>query len=878
MFVARQRELAQLQVLLNEARFGNGRICFLVGEPGSGKSSLAQEFIRRAQEADVNLIAAIGNCNAQTGIGEAYLPFREVLGLLTGDLETKLAQGVISAETAGRLEKILAGSGLLLLEVGPDLLEAFVPGGKIFATVGKAMVKQIGWEARLTETIQQKPSKVALTQASVEQDHIFEQYTQFLTKFAARHPLLIVLDDLQWADASSLSLLFHIGRRIGRSRILIIGTFRPDEVTLGHDDAPHPLGKVLAELKRSFGDIEIELGQGDESAERSFVDAYVDAEPNRLGYDFRQALAQRTGGNPLFVVELLSYMREHGQLVKNREGEWHAAARVHWTALPARVEGVIEERLLRLGKEGRETLVVGSVEGQSFTAEVIAQIRKTEEREMVRRRGSEMSRQHHLVEAGGVERAGSRRLSRYQFRHSLFQKYLYESLDEAERSYLHEDVGNTIETLYAGRLDDVTVQLARHFSIAGIAEQAARYHRRAGELAAARYAHDEAAQHFSQALTLTPATEAIARCQLLLAREAIYNWQGVRAAQADDLAALAVLASSMNDPRIQTEVKLRQASYARLTGDYQAAQAQGLEAVMCAEQADDRGLEAQAYALLGLISRHLGNYREAQSLFEMALDLARELNDPHLMAQTTYFLAGIQFSWHHYAQAQQYLMTTQELYRTVASGQGETNCLLLLGAIQIEQGNYSIALDYLHRALEQCRRIGWRTRETLVLSDLGVVLVDLGDYQAAQSYLQQALDIVLDVGDRERHAVIVDTLGLAHHQSGRYADALCAFRQAVSIQQEIGDCRGEGYTLTHLGHALVDSGDVGAAQDAFDHALSIRRAIDANSGVAMDDLAGLARVAHRSGALQQAVAIVQDILAWMEANGADQIEYPALST
>jgi len=130
-----------------------------------------------------------------------------------------------------------------------------------------------------------------------------------------------------------MSLLFHIGRRITQSRVLIVGTYRPNELALAREDVSHPLVKVLAEFKRLFGEIEIELGQGDERAERSFADACVDAEPNRLSYDFRQALAQRTGGNPLFIMELLEHMRKHGQLVKNAEGEWCAAASVDWTAL-----------------------------------------------------------------------------------------------------------------------------------------------------------------------------------------------------------------------------------------------------------------------------------------------------------------------------------------------------------------------------------------------------------------------------------------------------------------------------------------------------------------------------------------------------------------
>ncbi len=190
-----------------------------------------------------------------------------------------------------------------------------------------------------------------------------------------------------------------------------------------------------------------------------------------------------------------------------------------WDALPARVEGVIEERLQRLGKGGRETLSVASVEGENFTAEIVARLQSSDEREMVRRLSGEISKQHHLVEAMDVLRLGGKRLSRYRFRHSLFQKYLYDSLDKVELSYLHEDVGNALESFYADRLDDVAVELAWHFSCAGVDEKAAHYHRRAGELAVSRYAHKEAIDHFTSALALTSESDAVARCELLLARE-----------------------------------------------------------------------------------------------------------------------------------------------------------------------------------------------------------------------------------------------------------------------------------------------------------------------------------------------------------------------
>ena len=284
---------------------------------------------------------------------------------------------------------------------------------------------------------------------------------------------------------------------------MIIGAYRPEETGVAQVGTESPLEKLLSELKRYYGDITIAVDQEDEATTRAFVDACVDAEPNRLGFDFREALRRHTAGNPLFITELMRHLQDSGQLVKDAQGEWVQSGPVDWTALPARVEGVIEERLQRLGKDGRATLSVASVEGANFTAEVVARLQASDEREMVRRLSSEMSKQHRLVEAMDVLRLGSKRLSRYRFHHSVFQKYLYDSLDKVELSYLHEDVGNALELFYADRLDDVAVELAWHFSCAGVDDKAAHYHRRAGELAVSRYAHKEAIDHFTSALALT---------------------------------------------------------------------------------------------------------------------------------------------------------------------------------------------------------------------------------------------------------------------------------------------------------------------------------------------------------------------------------------
>jgi len=509
-FVARERELAQLNESLDTALAGQGQVRFVTGEAGSGKTALVTEFARRAQERHTDLIVAIGNCNAHTGIGDPYLPFREILALLTGDVEDKLAQGAINRANADRLRGALRVAMSTLVEIGPDLIDIFVPGSKLAATAATFVADQVGLLDKLEKLKEHKAAGPG--DKGLEQSHIFEQYTNVMKALAAKLPFMLVVDDLQWVDTSSISLLFHLSRRIGDSRILLVGTYRPDEVALGRAGERHPLEPVLNELKRYYGNIWVDLGQAAEAEGQQFVDALLDAEPNRLGEDFRQALFRHTEGHPLFTIELLRDIRERRDLVQDEEGRWIEGAALDWGELPARVEGVIEERIGRLEEELQEMLTVASVEGEAFTAEVVARVQAVDERGLIRRLSRELDRQHHLVGAQGVQhlvlhgpstgRLGRQRLSLYRFQHNLFQKYLYNSLDEVERSYLHEDVGNVLEELYGDQAEEIAVQLARHFQEAGMAEKAVHYLSLAGEKATQVSAYEEAIALFTKGVEL----------------------------------------------------------------------------------------------------------------------------------------------------------------------------------------------------------------------------------------------------------------------------------------------------------------------------------------------------------------------------------------
>ena len=497
-FVGRDRELELLQGFLDQALEGRGQVVFLTGGPGRGKTALLDAFARGAMDRHPDLLVASGECSAYTGVGDPYHPFRGVLGMLTGDLETHWAAGRLTRGQATRLWEGMPGVSRALVEQGQDLVDVFVSGRELLARVRSALEGSADWlerQATLTERERPLPGEL-------EQRNLFEQVEDVFAETAEKHPLLVVLDDLQWSDSASINLLFHLGRRLLGRRILLVGAYRPEEITLGRGDEKHPLEPVLAELKRLHGDIWIDLSAIAETEEQHFVKAYVDSEPNRLAEGFRQALYDHTGGHPLFTVELLRNLQERGDLVKDAEGLWIEGPELDWDVLPARVEGVIEERIGRLKEELRETLTIASVEGEDFTSQVVAGVQHVGERKLLKRLSRELEKQHRLVRARGESKVGASILSQFQFSHVLFQRFLYNDMGVGERRLLHGEVANTLEDLYGEEKDTIAVQLAYHFANAQEVDKAIHYLQLAGDKARLAYAHQEAIDYYNRALAL----------------------------------------------------------------------------------------------------------------------------------------------------------------------------------------------------------------------------------------------------------------------------------------------------------------------------------------------------------------------------------------
>ena len=621
--VARDEKLAELEEHLAGALAGQGRVVFLTGEAGTGKTALAGAFARRMREAHPELVVAGGTCNAHTGVGDPFLPFREVLGLLTGDVEARWTAGSLSRDHATRLWNLLPVVARALAQSGGDLLDTLIPSGALIARAELHSPEGADWLEALRRLAERRP---AAPQANApSQPDLFAQYTDVVRAAARQHPLLLLLDDLQWADSGSVGLLFHLARQVGDSRVLVLGLYRPSEVTAGRRGERHPLEPVVHELQTAFGHVPVELR---EEEDRSFVDALLDREPHRLGLEFREGLFRQTRGHALFTVELLRGLQEQGTLTRDAEGRWIRAPGLTWDLMPARVEGVIAERVGRLPEKLQRTLAVASVEGEEFTAEAVARLVNIQPREMTRLLSEELDRRHHLVRARGFQRQAGRRLSRYRFRHFLFQKYLYDRLDAVERAELHEGLGRALEKLHRDDIGDAAVELARHFEAAGLTEKAVKYRQVSGDRARQTSAYEEAGTHYRRALELLwglPDGSERARRELELQIDlgwAILYGRGYGAPQAGQAFDRArELSTRIGEPRRSYELALSLSVFRWCRAEHAAALQLAEEAGAVAGELHDDSSVVMARGILGATHVHSGQLVDGRAHLEEALAL-----------------------------------------------------------------------------------------------------------------------------------------------------------------------------------------------------------------------------------------------------------------
>jgi predicted ATPase/DNA-binding SARP family transcriptional activator len=873
-FVARDRELAHLDTHLRAALAGQGKVVFVTGEAGSGKTALLQEFTRRAQEVHTDLVVASGNCNAYTGFGDPYLPFREILELLAGDIEAKWAAGAMTREHALRLWKTLPLIAQALAETGPDLIGTFVPRATLLERIRSSAPSRPEWLARLDAVVERKPTAPGMP--SPQQSDLFEQYTRVLQVLARQHSLVLVVDDLQWADLGSISLLFHLGRQLSRNRVLLVGAYRPEEVTIGRDGERHPLEPIVNQFQRDFGDISVDLGQ---AKGRDFVKNLLDSEPNRLAKEFRDMLYKQTRGHPLFTVELLRGLQERGDLIHDPEGHWLEGPALDWQTLPARVEAVIAERMARLSQPSQAALRVASVEGETFTAEVVAQVLGEDGREVVSRLSGELDRKHHLVRAQALVRLGLQRVSRYRFRNYLFQKYLYDSLDDVERAYLHEDVGNILEQLYTDQANELAViapQLAWHFQEAGIAEKAIHYLHQAGDRAVQLSAYQEGRAHLAKALELLvaqPQHPERAQQELSLQLSLGTAWMGDIPGPEWENAF--IRARELCQRTGQTAQLCRVLDELSIThyvrAEHQTARQLGEEALSLAHQAGDPLLLALAHWTLGFINFSLGEYKTARDHHQKVLDFYNpeqhhrsflDLHGSDLGLGAMAYDACCLWCLGYPDQAQRRSQEAIALARKIDHAFSLVDVLCFGGCVFNSMRREPLPLrDEAEELTRISKGMGFSSFGGTGTCYRGVALAWLGQVKLGIADMHEGWAIRESIGARCHLSSILAALGEAQALAGRPEEGLATLAKAMDMVEETDERHWEAELHRLQAELLLMQDKDTEAKASFQKAIEIARRQNANSWE-LRATTSLARLLQKQGRRDEARQVLAEIYGW----------------
>lgn len=576
-FVGREAELERLGQLWKEAAAGELRVVLVAGEPGVGKTRLAAEVARRVYDQGATVL--VGRCDEDLGV--PYQPFVEALRHFVDH-----APGL--ADRLGRY-------GGELARLVPEISEV-VPG--------------------LAAPLRSDPE--------MERYRLFDALAAWLTAASYDEPLLLVLDDLQWAARPTLMLLRHV-LRAGGGRVLVVGTYRDTDLT--HD---HPLVDVVADLRREGGVDRLSLGGLDGVGVAAIVELAAGRALDDAGLALARAVYEETEGNPFFVREVLRHLVETGA-VERREGGWTSRFPVDQLGIPEGVREVVGRRLSRLSEGANQMLRIAAVVGPEFEVGVVEAAGDLDEEALLQA----------LEEAAGARVVIEVSATRFRFAHALIRATLYESLTATRRVTLHHKAAEAIESIHAGGLDDYVPALAHHWAKASApvtdTARAVEYARRAGDRALAQLAHDEAARYYASGLELLDAGGTdpadARRLELLIGRGEAQR-RAADPGYRQTLLDAAHLAEQLGDAGALARAALANTLGHFWTGPFQvdADRIEVLDAAIEAVGADDPPVRARLLATLGLELGWDPDSSRRLRLSAEALQIAESLGDPETLA------------------------------------------------------------------------------------------------------------------------------------------------------------------------------------------------------------------------------------------------------
>jgi predicted ATPase/DNA-binding winged helix-turn-helix (wHTH) protein len=453
--VGRNRVLTELHVGLQQALRGERQLVFITGEAGIGKTALADEFLRQSVSAASSIRIAKGQCVEGYGGKEPYYPMLDALGRFCAGPQAEAIVRILAAQAPTWLVQFPA----LLKREHREMLQR-----EILGTTRERMLREI---CEALETI------------------------------TAEYPLLLVFEDLQWVDHSTMDLISALARRQGPAKLMLIATCRP----LDPEPPNHPLKALKQDLlvHRLCHEFALTPLTEVEVGEYLAVRSSGASVPQGLS----ALLHRHSEGNPLFMVAALDHMTKRA-LISRENGSWqlHVPLAQIDLAVPDDLRRMIEAQIERLSPEEQRLLELASIAGASFSATVI-NLATDVDPQTFEDLCEDLSRRHQIVRWSATQYFPDGTIAeRYEFVHALYRQVLYDRLSPRRRASLHRRIGERLEELHPELTDEVVPELAHHFEAAADWRRAVEYLRLEADIARRRFAHSQADSLLQRALEL----------------------------------------------------------------------------------------------------------------------------------------------------------------------------------------------------------------------------------------------------------------------------------------------------------------------------------------------------------------------------------------
>lgn len=803
-FHGREKELATLAQLWEVARAGRGQMALISGARGIGKSSLARQAAMLSKAA----VVLTGSC--REGDTQAYRLFAEVLRTYLGTVPPELDD-----PTTRRLLQNFTRIVPEIQQMMPDYMPE------------------------------------PLLAPEHEQLRLMSNLVQFVRQASRERPWVMILEDLQWIDSSSLQLFSYLGRHLTSMSLLMIGIYSEEEIEQGH-----PLGEILHELSRHSNYVHIPLPPlNQDEVEQLLIELWEQEVPP----DLAGKIYQHTAGNPFYVEEIAKALVDDG-LVVWEEGVRQFPA-LEQIRLPFTSQEAIRRRIARLSPDTLNLLQHAAVLGKTFQFEVLQEMMGLPKWQVLEYLDMALERQ--LIH----EAPGNNLLS---FQQTEIQQMLYEDISSLRRKLLHRQAGEVLEKRAMPLPEQIATELAQHFEQAGDFQNALTYYLEAAHQAKVAFANETAVRWYNRVLeiiansdptqegdqqsSLVSTHKNIGEVLALLGRydEALSHYNVV-------LAITDTIPQSIERNRLVADICRLIASVYENKSEYENALSWLDRGLSQLDKNEPTPELVYIYDLIGWVQVRQGQYRNARVPLQHALELAVAIQIPQVEINCLRNLGTVHWFLGENEKAREYWERSLSICRETGDRHNEGKVLNNLGLLSRDQGEYVQAKEYYEQFLLIAQETGNRLSESIALNNHGYTLRCLGDFSQAKTSLERALVICDEIGAKQSASMVLANLGLLAHAMGDQGSAISYGEMAVKLSQELGLRREVADALLCLGHAEAALGNLEKSISAYRQLLDLRKDVG-EINLIPDALGGLASVLMEQGNLSEALIYVDEIL------------------